>query len=332
MTLGALVTYCWQDASDAPLIHHSRLSPLIADPAVVAPEQAPDGTWHLFAHSAWGIHHYRSADGLSWNDHGIVVRRGMRPWIFSDGGAWRLVYERFRAAALALTALPGRPWWSCIELRSSTDLRHWGPARTLLEPSLPRHRSAGLGEALGCPCIVKGDGRYHLYYSAGLVRVPDCGFNEPRCIGLAFADRVEGPYAPAPEPILEPDAGNAGANLSRGAFRVLRLEDGWAGFENGISFHSGMSASALLLLRSVDGIRWEPAASRPVVAPAPGWKRSHVYAGCPVPRVNGELYLYYNARNDWPLARGRENIGLAIGRPAGKEPAAVARGPVEASS
>ena len=52
MTLGALVTYCWQDASDAPLIHHSRLSPLIADPAVVAPEQAPDGTWHLDVVSA----------------------------------------------------------------------------------------------------------------------------------------------------------------------------------------------------------------------------------------------------------------------------------------
>ena len=54
MTLRALVTYRWHDESDAPLVRHSRFSPIIADPAVVPPENAPDGLWHLYAHSAWG--------------------------------------------------------------------------------------------------------------------------------------------------------------------------------------------------------------------------------------------------------------------------------------
>jgi hypothetical protein len=34
---------------------------------------------------------------------------------------------------------------------------------------------------------------------------------------------------------------------------------------------------------------------------------------------SGEIYLYFNARDDWPLSRGRECIGLAIGRPPGVE-------------
>jgi hypothetical protein len=252
MTLRALLTYRWQDESDAPLIHHPRFSPIIADPAVVPPEGAPDGLWRLYAHSAWGIHEYRSADGRSWRDRGIVVSRGMRPWVLFDAGSWHLVYERPRLG-LAAALVPALPWRSTIEMRRSTDLVHWGRARTLLEPSLPWHNSPGLGAAVSCPCLVKSNGRFLLYYSAGLVRVPDCGFNEPRCIGLAEADTVEGPYDSLRDPILSPGPDTPWANLSRGSLRIMRMEDGWAGFENGISFHSGQSSSALHLLRSQDG-------------------------------------------------------------------------------
>ena len=253
MTLRALVTYRWHDESVAPLIHHPRFSPIIADPAVVPPESSPDGLWHLFAHSAWGIHHYLSPDGRSWRERGIAVRGAMRPWVLFDAGAWHLAYERPRALGLAATVIPGLQWRSRIEMRSSADLVHWGRARTLLEPSLEWACSPGLGAAVSCPCLVKLEGRFRLYYSAGLVRVPDCGFNEPRFIGLAEADTVEGPYVSLPEPLLSPGPGTPDANLSRGSLRVLRLEDGWAGFENGISFESGRSSSALLLLRSADG-------------------------------------------------------------------------------
>jgi hypothetical protein len=42
--------------------------------------------------------------------------------------------------------------------------------------------------------------------------------------------------------------------------------------------------------------------------------RSHVYASCPVER-RGEIWLYFNARDDWLLSRGRECIGRVIGSP-----------------
>jgi hypothetical protein len=315
MTLRALVTYHWHDDSDAPLIRHTHFSPIIADPAVVPPEDAPDRLWHLYAHSAWGIHEYFSVDGRAWRDRGIVVRRAMRPWLLCDSGAWHLVYELPLTMGLAATVFPRLQWRSRIEMRSSADLTHWGSPRTLLEPSVEWARSPGLGAAVSCPCLVKSGNRFRLYYSAGLVRVPDCGFNEPRFIGLAEADTVEGPYVSLPEPLLRPGAQTPWANLSRGSLRVIRAEDGWAGFENGISFDSGVSTSALFLLRSRDGKCWEPASAQPLVSPEAGWKGSHVYAGCPVARENGDVFLYYNARDDWPLARGRENIGLAIGRP-----------------
>jgi hypothetical protein len=315
MTLRALVTYHWHDESAAPLVGHPRFSPIIADPAVVAPEDAPDGKWHMYAHSAWGIHEYLSADGRRWRDRGVVVRGAMRGWVLFDSGVWHLVYERPLPFGLAATVIPGLQWRSRIEMRSSADLLRWGSPRTVLEPSRDWASSPGLGAAVSCPCLVKSEGRFLLYYSAGLVRVPDCGFNEPRFIGLAEADRVDGPYVSLPEPLLAPGPETPWANLSRGSLRVVRLEDGWAGFENGISFDSGVSTSALFLLQSRDGKCWEQASPRPVVAPEAGWKRSHVYAGCPVARKNGEVFLYYNARNDWPLPRGRENIGLAIGRP-----------------
>ena len=315
MTLRALVTYRWHDESDAPLIHHPRFSPIIADPAVVPPESSPDGLWHLFAHSAWGIHHYLSPDGRSWRDRGIAVRRAMRPWVLLDAGAWHLVYERPLVLGLAATVIPGLQWRSRIEMRTSTDLLHWGRPRTLLEPSLEWSRSTGLGAAVSCPCLVRSGGRFLLYYSAGLVRVPDCGFNEPRFIGLAEADNVEGPYVSFPEPLLSPGTGHAGGQPEpRVAPRAppgRRL--------------GGIRERHLLRLRGEQvrppppafrgWIHWDPASARPIVSPGIGWKRSHVYAGCPVVRENGQVYLYYNGRDDWPLARGRENIGLAIGGP-----------------
>ena len=311
-----LRAFRWQDVGDAPLIPHPRFSPLIADPAVVAPEESPDGLWHLFAHSAWGIHAYSSTDSRSWRDHGIVVRHAMRPWVFHDAGQWQLLYERYPAFGLALTVLPARRWRSWIEMRSSPDLKGWRSPRILLEPSLSWHASPGKGDAVGNPCLVKAGVRYRLYYSASLTWIPDCGFNEPAFIGVAESDTLEGPYVPQPRPMLQADPADPLSNLSPGCIRVVALADGWAGFQNGMSLVSGVSSSALLLLSSADGLRWERAAPMPIVSPGAGWKASHVYAACPVPRPGGEILLYYNARSAARLRNGRECIGLACGRPA----------------
>jgi hypothetical protein len=299
------------------MIRHSSCSPIIADPAVLAPEHTPDGSWRLFAHSAWGIHQYTSRDGESWRDLGLVIRDAMRPWVLQEDGQWFLLYERYRPLGLALSWMHRRIWRSRIEMRRSRDLRFWDPPATLLEPCLAWHSRAGLGEAVGDPCLVKAGSRYLLYYSASLVRIPDCGFNEPESIGLAEAERIQGPYEPRREPILVPEAADPWANLSRGSLRLLRLEDGWAGFENGIYIddRTRVSGSAILLLCSHDAVSWDRLTPTPLLAPGAGWMRSHVYACCPVERRPGEIWLYFNARDDWPLSRGKECIGRIIGSP-----------------
>ena len=315
MSRGDLRALRWQDAGDDPLIPHPFLSPVIADPAVISSVDSPDGQWHLFAHSAWGIHRYTSSDGLAWRDRGICVRHAMRPWVYREAGTWHLLYERYPAFGLALTVLPRRQWRSWIEMRSSVDLRRWQHPRILLEPSLAWHHRQGSGSAVGNPCLVKANRKYRLYYSASLVRVPDCGFNEPASIGLAEADALGGPYVPHPRPLLEADAGDPLMNLSPGCIRVMQLADGWAGFQNGISVNAGISTSAILLLSSTDGLCWERASPAPIVSPGAPWKHSHVYASCPVLRGDDEILLYYNGRSDWKLKDGKESIGLARGRP-----------------
>jgi hypothetical protein len=323
MTSAELRLLSWSAADQEPMLRHTRLSPIIADPAVTAPEESPDSAWHMFAHTAWGIHHYVSPDGAAWQDRGVAVAHGMRPWVCRDGEDWLLLYEAYPRFALAFSWLPGRAWRSRIDMRRSRDLRSWSRPVTLLQPGLAWHTAAGLGSAVGNPCLVKAGSRWRLYYSAGLVRIPDCGFNEPAFIGVADSDASAGPYTPAEEPLLSPDPSDPWANLSRGALRVMPLEDGWAGFENGIYLDaaSGHSGSAVLLLGSRDGLSWERLRERPILRPAgggpagPAWTRSHVYACCPVPRPSGHVYLYFNARDDWPLSRGRECIGRAAGMP-----------------
>jgi hypothetical protein len=318
VTLGILASARWTIRTDnAPLIPHPAFSPIIADPTVVSPEDSPDGLWYLFAHSAWGIHLYLSTDGIAWRDRGVVILDAMRSFLHHDDDGWSIVYERYPRLALALTALWARTWRSWIELRRSPDLRQWGPPIALLNPSLPWHEAAGLGKAVGNPCLVKAGGTYRLYYSASLVRIPDCGFNEPQSIGVAEAKRLEGPYIPNPEPMLGVDPGDRWANLSRGAIRLIKVDDGWAGFENGIYMDrdTGKSGSAILLLGSADGLSWRRLVEEPIVRPTAGWMRSHVYAACPVPRPDGSIRLYFNARNDWTLSRGVEGIGLAEGAP-----------------
>ena len=124
----------WIDDHRA-LIDPPGLSPLVADPSSLFPEETPDDTWRLYAHTAFGIHAFSSGDGHSWRDRGIVVWNAMRPFVrrFPDG--FRLYYEKHRLLALPLQLLPRRPEWnSRIEMRFSPELLDWGSPRTPVEP------------------------------------------------------------------------------------------------------------------------------------------------------------------------------------------------------
>jgi hypothetical protein len=154
-----------------------------------------------------------------------------------------------------------------------------------------------------------------MYYSADLVYLPDMGFSEPKAISRAWAPAPEGPWTKHGEPILGPEPGHRFRAAGAGAMKVYAgLLDGWfAAFENGIYRDGrGRSGSAILLLRSRDGVAWEEHPDNPILAPSggdPRWRRAHVYQ-LDVKRVGDALWMYYNARDGWMI--GVERIGLAV--------------------
>lgn len=308
----------WRVTHDAPVIRPPALSPLIADPTFLLPHDTPDGRWHLFAHSVWGVHRFTSMNGIAWTHHGLAVRHAMRAFLLQDAGTYHLFYERYAPWRLPLSWLPRLGWRSWIERRTSRDLVRWSAPAAVLEATLAWHREPARGRAVGNPCVVRAAEGWRLYYSAGLVHVPDCGFDEPRHIGWATAPSLDGPWTPHPEPMLSPAADDARANLGAGAIKVLRLDDGFAGFQNGIAFDpaSGRSRSAISLLVSPDGFAWTHAHPRPIVEPTSGWRARFVYA-CDVRRdsASGRWYLYFNGRDHAALPRGREAIGFVVGGP-----------------
>lgn len=387
MTISEFLSIEWGEV-EGPLIVPPRFSPIIADPSFLFPEETPGGDWQLFAHSAWSVHRYSSADGISWRSLGIPVRNAMRPFVRrldtregEDAGEapeeataheanvgdtrrgdcvrgisgskapYLLFYESYPPLALPLTALPfRRTWRSCIKLSRSMDLVRWSPGEILIEADLPWTRDPELGRSVSNPCLVREPARsgrggnggleaegdagtrygperdgaeralplgWRLYYSASLVWVPDCGFCEPRYLACARGRAPTGPFRPEPAPIVDPDTDPLPGVLGAGSMKVLALEDGWIGLQNKIyRSGAGESRSAIFVLRSDDGFSWRPAAEKALVAPAPGWTASHVYAcDCRIRDKDGLAYLYFNARDGWRVNEGVERIGRMVGRP-----------------
>jgi hypothetical protein len=303
----------WHLHPQNPLVHPPALSPLIADPTLVTPDISPDGLWHMFAHSVWGIHHHTSSDGIEWTRLDRPVSGALRPYIFKEGDTFYLYYEKVGALSMALSMLPIRKWYSWVEVRSSKDLIHWSEAKVLLRPEVHFSKEQN-GAAVSNPCMVKtADGQYLLYFSAGLVHVPDCGFNEPRHIGCAFGNRPDGPFKMLEEPVLSPDAHDRWNNLGAGSMKVLMISDGFVGFQNGIYLNDGISGSSIRLMSSTNGQEWLPMDGQPILAPSGnGWMASHIYA-CDVRFFENIWYLYFNARTTAHWTKGIEKIGLATG-------------------
>ncbi|MCC6763651.1 MAG: glycosyl hydrolase family 43 [Deltaproteobacteria bacterium] len=318
MTVDEFTRLVWRGVDDAPPVLTPPLgSPLIADPTFLLPHETPDGRWHLFAHSIFGVHGFTSDDGVRWSRPRLAVRHAMRPYLLRAEGLYHLFYERYPVFRLPLAAIPGMRWRSWIEHRSSADLRHWSRPAVALAPSLGWHRAQGRGASVGNPTVVRGERGWRLHYSAGLVRVPDCGFDEPLHLGIAHGETIAGPYLSEPRPVLSPSRADPRANLGAGAMRVLRLADGFVGLQNGIAWDASArrSSSAISVRRSADGRRWEYAHPEPIVAPTTGWRARFVYA-CDARRAaNGRWHLYFNGRDRAPLLAGREAIGFVVADP-----------------
>ncbi len=335
MTVSGFLSLRWGEI-EGPLIEPPRLSPIVADPSFLFPEESPGGAWELYAHSAWGVHRYSSLDGRGWTERGIVAHNAMRPFIRrirpgeagetgvgaeapagKPGPRYGLYYEAYPPLALPLTALPLHPRWrSKICFQHSPDLERWSEAVALVEPDQDWTRDEGLGSSVSNPCLVRGPGdEWRLYYSASLSWIEDCGFCEPRYIALARGTAPEGPFVPEPRPVLDPAGDDTPGVLGAGSLKAIPLEDGWIGLQNKIYKDAGgRSRSALFILRSEDGLSWVPARKEPLLAPAPGWTASHVYAcDCRLRPSDGRWYLYFNSRDGWRISEGRERIGRIVG-------------------
>jgi len=291
----------WADHPANPLIEPPRPEWMIADPTVLMPAEAPDGRWHMLANSVWGIHHFTSNDGVAW-ERGKRLFPGIRAFITKHDGEYYVFNETFL-----------RPMTTGIVLRRSRDLIEWSAPETIIEPHLPWH--GRLWRTCGNPCAVFWKGEWLLFYSANVIVLTDCGFFEPKYIGVARGACLGGPFTPDAEPIFSPDPSHPLRNFGAGAIKVVPDEGRgilW-GFNNGIyRDRRRRSRSAIMLLKSEDGMNWTQVGDEPIIKPEPGWKRALVYA-LDVKHDADRAYIYYNARDGWFI--GSERIGLAIGTP-----------------
>ncbi len=303
----------WSPYDKNPIIQPQFYSPIIADPTFLTPESTPEQEWVLFAHSILGIHKYTSKNGIDFSHKGLKFTSAMRPFVIFDNGKYYLFYEKYRNLQLLYAMLPMIPWKSRIELRVSSDLNNWSDPVTALSPSLSWHKNT-LGDSVGNPCVVKEKKHFLLFYSSSLVTIPDCGFNEPEFIGVSRSKSIDSTFVSEPSPIIQPDKADDFHNLSSGSIKVIRIQDGYIGFQNRIYYskNDNRSGSAVFILYSKNCIQWDLLKKDPIVFPTSGWMKSHVYA-VDVRYYNGRIFLFFNARNDWHWSKGKEAIGLMFG-------------------
>ena len=300
-----------------PVITHGAGSPIVADPSVLTPDLTPDGKWHLFAHTLFGVCDFLSDDGIDFPVRRKILSRAMRPCAAFEGGVYYIFYERLQPAPARAAGLFGGKWKSEIFVVESRDLVNYSSPRPVLRFDKDFER-AGRGYSLSNPFLLADGDKFRLYYSAGLTYVPDCGFSEPTYICLAQSDSPAECYVKLDEPVMSPSGKGGGSDLGCGCVKVYRLVDCYAALQNGIYSEGGRSRSAIRLLRSDDGVHFEFAKVllRPRVVDGNEWMAQFVYASHLV-RYGDELRLYFNARNTATMLAGRENIGFAHARVGG---------------
>ncbi len=312
--LKALIDTKWSDHPQSPVIE-PFLKNVIADPTVITPSLSPDGQWHLITCGTYGtLAQWTSPDGLAWERYAFHEWDGFSPFVYPMDGRYYLFYQ--------MNNFPERCW---IVMRHSDDLKNWSEPKTLLEPDLPWEDMEFRPTCRNACLTPMPDGRFALYYSGGVKRIPDLGFEEPANIGVAYADKIDGPYVKHTEPLIAPDEDDPYRNIGAGAMKVYYLEAYglYVGFNNGVYWDKEVehSRSAIHVLLSEDGLDWFDTPNNPIIAPEPdSWKSSLVYQLC-LAAHGDEWRLYYNSREGWEV--GIERIGLAVAPRNGVDPQGV---------
>ena len=159
--------------------------------------------------------------------------------------------------------------------------------------------------------MLKVNEKFRLYYSCGQTFIKDCGFCEPTHISFAESDNVNKDYISIEKPIISPDENSKYLNLCSGCLKVYKLKDCYIGLQNGLFQENGKSHSAIMLLKSDDGINFQFV--KPFLVPQKcgdsNWMAQYVYACC-LTKYENKFRLYFNARNVSNNLLGRESIGV----------------------
>jgi len=305
----------WSAPRDNPIIGHiegSNARCAIGDPQIILPGEF-DNQWHMFFHGNKGgtseteviYSHCVSDNGLDWIYHKIWNWPCGPSYITCDGERWILFYTDILLGHETQQVSVGSS--TVIRAKTTSDFVTWSQPIDILEPELDWECEGKAVQARN-PCVILlPDGGYRMYYSAGTIWLDDCGYEEPKYIGVAHADSILGPWRKADKPILGPEPENPYANFGAGALKVYRYGFEYLGLYNPLyKGEDGHSHSAICMLMSHDGLDWRRAQFNPIIEPEDGWTKALVYQ-LDLRQYEGKLWLYFNARNDWH--DGVEHIG-----------------------
>ena len=294
-----------------PVIRYFGGSFTAADPSVLTPRESLDGKWHLFCHTFFGVYRFDSEDGVRFDLIKRIVPRAMRPNINMIGGRYYLFYERTKTLAGNALSLVGGKWKSEIFVTESDDLDTWTKPRRVIGKTR-EFEADERGQAISNPFLTRIGDTYRLYYSCGQTFIKDCGFCEPTYISYAESRRIADGYLSRKEPLIRPDKSDPHLNLCSGCIKVYKLADCYIGLQNGIFEKDGKSHSAIMLLRSEDGIKFDfvKVLVTPAMCGKNDWMAQYVYA-CHMTCYDKKLRIYFNARNTAHPLKGRECIGFA---------------------
>lgn len=293
-----------------PILKNPLNSFVVADPSVLTPDISHDGKWHLFCHTFFGVYRFESIDGINFKNTGKIVNRAMRPDINYINGKYYLFYERTRPIIFNLLSLVGAKWESEIYCVESTNLIDWSTPYKVIGKTRD-YEEYKKGYAISNPFLLSTENGYRMYYSCGQTFIEDCGFCEPTHISFAESKNITSDYISKENPIISPDKNIEYLNLCSGCLKVYKLKDCYIGLQNGLFEKNGKSHSAIMLLKSDDGINFEFV--KPFLVPQiqgnSHWMAQYVYACC-LTYYDGKLRLYFNARNVSNNLTGRECIGI----------------------
>lgn len=294
-----------------PVLKPFDKSFVVADPSLLTPDNSHDKKWHLFFHTNFGVYHFKSDDGIAFSKVKKILPRAMRPNINYIDGVYYLFYEHTAPLIVnALTLINLAKWHSEIYVTESRDLISWSTPKKVIGNTRDFEKCER-GIAISNPYLLKDGDDFILYYSCGLTFIKDCGFCEPTYISSAKSKNIDRDYISAEQPIISPNRNDPYLNLCSGCLKVYKLKDGYVGFQNGIYNDGGKSKSAIIMLSSKNGSRFdfEKIILQPQKDNGKSWMNQFVYASHLV-KCENKLRLYFNARDTADSLGGRECIGF----------------------